>query len=176
MGIVHRDHGPPDISLSLRAAGQVLTNTEGGRKVIGRWNRPTNFDHLIGDLLDMGTPGQLLCHRLGDRTPPTALSGARFRRFGEALAQYAKSQGAVRSGETSASVLGRRTAGVRRALPAEGSRSEVVLGGECIAANSRGTSQTAQHLPWRAPSGRLEVVWKSLQRYRGRLEVTRLRG
>lgn len=37
---------------------QVDANTEGGRKVIGRWNRPTNFDHLTGDLLDMSTSRQ----------------------------------------------------------------------------------------------------------------------
>jgi hypothetical protein len=37
----------------LRTLGHVVANTEGGRKVIGRWNRPTNFDPLIGDLLDM---------------------------------------------------------------------------------------------------------------------------
>ncbi len=39
--------------------GHVVVNTEGGRKVIGRWNRPNDFDHLIGDLLDMSTCGRL---------------------------------------------------------------------------------------------------------------------
>ena len=80
------------------------------------------------------------------------------------------------AGETSASVLGSRTAGVRRALRADGSRSEVVLVGQCIAANSREHLPTPQNLSQRASSGRLEVAWKSLQKYRGRLEVTRLRG
>jgi hypothetical protein len=49
--------------------------------------------------------------------------------------------------ETSASVLGRRTAGVQRALRADGSRSEVVLGGQCIAANSREHLPTPQNQP-----------------------------
>ena len=42
-----------------RPLGHVDANTEGGRKVIGRWNPPTDFDHLIGDLLDMSTSRQL---------------------------------------------------------------------------------------------------------------------
>jgi hypothetical protein len=33
----------------------VSPNTEGGQTADGRWNRPTNFGHLIGDLLDMST-------------------------------------------------------------------------------------------------------------------------
>ena len=159
-----------------RTLGHVVANTEGGRKVIGRWNRPTDFDHLVGDLLDMSRPGAVAADRLGDRSAPRALGGARFRRFGEVLAQYGQYEVRSGAGETSASVLGRRTAGVRRALRADGSRSEVVLGGQCIAANSREHLPTPQNLPQRASSGRLEVAWKSLQRYRGRLEVTRLRG
>src|SRR5258708_3388138 len=31
----------------------VPANTEGGQTADGRWNRPTNFRHLIGDLLGM---------------------------------------------------------------------------------------------------------------------------
>lgn len=31
----------------------VSPNTEGGQTADGRWNGPTNFGHLIGDLLDM---------------------------------------------------------------------------------------------------------------------------
>ena len=34
--------------------------------MIGRWNRPTNFDPLIGDLLDMSTPGQSTRGHLDD--------------------------------------------------------------------------------------------------------------
>lgn len=33
----------------------VSPNTEGGQTADGRWNRPTNFGHVIGDLLDMST-------------------------------------------------------------------------------------------------------------------------
>ena len=36
-----------------RTLGHVDANTEGGRKVDGRWNPPTNFGPLVGDLLDM---------------------------------------------------------------------------------------------------------------------------
>jgi hypothetical protein len=44
---------------ALRAVGQtlpacVLPNTEGGQTADGRWNPPTNFRHLVGDLLGMG--------------------------------------------------------------------------------------------------------------------------
>jgi len=47
----------PDSS-SARGSGQILSdgvspNTEGGQTADGRWNPPTNFGPLIGDLLDM---------------------------------------------------------------------------------------------------------------------------
>jgi hypothetical protein len=43
---------------SARSPRQILSevvspNTEGGQTADGRWNGPTNFGHLIGDLLDM---------------------------------------------------------------------------------------------------------------------------
>ena len=145
--------------------------------MIGRWNRPTDFDHLVGDLFGYE-------QAWGSRMPIVLAVGERQGRW--AAPSFAISERCWLStgnhkaqsgaGETSASVLGRRTAGVRRALRADGSRSEVVLVGQCIAANSREHLPTPQNLPQRASSGRLEVAWKSLQRYRGRLEVTRLRG
>ena len=45
---------------SARGSCQTLSdgvspNTEGGQTADGRWNRPTNFGPLIGDLLDVST-------------------------------------------------------------------------------------------------------------------------
>ena len=45
----------------------VSPNTEGGHTADGRWNPPTNFGPLIGDLLDM---------RNSAPTPRPQLSGA----------------------------------------------------------------------------------------------------
>jgi len=44
----------PRSSLQVGCDG-VPPNTEGGQTADGRWNRPTHFGHLIGDLLDMST-------------------------------------------------------------------------------------------------------------------------
>jgi hypothetical protein len=38
----------------------VSPNTEGGQTADGRWNRPTNFGHHVGDLLDMSTSAPML--------------------------------------------------------------------------------------------------------------------
>ena len=46
-GPVERSWPPPN------PVEGVSPNTEGGQTADGRWNRPTNFGHLIGDLLDM---------------------------------------------------------------------------------------------------------------------------
>jgi hypothetical protein len=47
--------GPSSASSSCQTmpAG-VWPNTEGGQTADGRWNPPTNFRHLVGDLLGMG--------------------------------------------------------------------------------------------------------------------------
>ncbi len=48
--------GPSSASSSYQTLPDgVSPNTEGGQTADGRWNRPTNFGHLIGDLLDMST-------------------------------------------------------------------------------------------------------------------------
>jgi hypothetical protein len=48
--------GPSSASSSYQTQPDgVSPNTEGGQTAHGRWNRPTNFGHLIGDLLDMST-------------------------------------------------------------------------------------------------------------------------
>ena len=48
--------GPSSASSSCQTLSDgVSPNTEGGQTADGRWNRPTNFGHLIGDLLDMST-------------------------------------------------------------------------------------------------------------------------
>src|SRR5439155_24349291 len=129
------------------------------------------------DLLDMSRPGAVGCpsswRSVSAKGAGAAPSFGISERCWLSTGNHKAQSGA---GETSASVLGRHTAGVRRALRADGSRSEVVLVGQCIAANSREHLPTPQNLPQRASSGRLEVAWKSLQRYRGRLEGTRLRG
>ena len=47
--------GPSSASSSCQTLPDgVSPNTEGGQTADGRWNRPTNFGHLIGDLLDRG--------------------------------------------------------------------------------------------------------------------------
>jgi len=46
--------GPSSASTSRQTLPDgVSPNTEGGQTADGRWNRPTNFRHLIGDLLGM---------------------------------------------------------------------------------------------------------------------------
>jgi hypothetical protein len=52
----HCAPGPSSASSSSQTLPDgVSPNTEGGQTADGRWNRPTNFGHLIGDLLDMST-------------------------------------------------------------------------------------------------------------------------
>jgi hypothetical protein len=55
----------------------VAPNTEGGQTADGRWNPPTNFDPLIGDLLDMrnSAPRAQLSGAAGDRLWPPPPEG-----------------------------------------------------------------------------------------------------
>ncbi len=79
MGIVGHEEvaaGSKFAARVQRTLGHLVANTEGGRKVIGRWNRPTDFDHLVGDLLDMSRPGAVACpsSRRSERAKSTVVS------------------------------------------------------------------------------------------------------
>lgn len=49
------------MNLALPGRVEAVPNTEGGQTAHGRWDPPTNFGHLIGDLLGMRnlTPSRL---------------------------------------------------------------------------------------------------------------------
>ena len=160
-----------------RTLGHVVANTEGGRKVIGRWNRPTDFDHLVGDLLDMSRPGAAAC-RSSRRSERAKGAGRR------PVSPFRRGAGLVRAITRRSQGPAKRMLpyweGARRACGGRFEQTEVVRKSFWVASPSpriRGsTTQRLRTCPQRASSGRLEVAWKSLQRYRGRLEVTRLRG
>lgn len=43
------------MNLAFSGRAEAVPNTEGGQTAHGRWDPPTNFGHLIGDLLGMRT-------------------------------------------------------------------------------------------------------------------------
>ena len=140
-----------------RTLGHVVANTEGGRKVIGRWNRPTDFDHLVGDLLDMSRPGAVAADRLGDPSaqgrwaaPGFAVSERCWLSTGNHKAQSEPAKRVLPYWE-----------GARRACGGRFEQTEVVRKSFWLAsASPRIRGSTCQRLRT-CPRERRAVAWKS---------------
>src|SRR5207248_2407760 len=118
--------------------------TEGDRKVIGRWNRPTDFDHLVGDLLDMSRPGAVACpsSRRSERA-----KGARRR----PVSPFRRGAGSVRAITRRSQEPAKRGLpnweGARRACGGRFEQTEVVRKSFWVAsASSRIRGRTCQRL------------------------------
>ena len=140
-----------------RTLGHVVANTEGGRKVIGRWNRPTDFDHLVGDLLDMSTAGQL--HAV------VSAIGARQGRWAAPVWPFRRGAGSVRAITRRSQDPAKRVLpyweGARRACGGRFEQTEVVRKSFWVAsASPRIRGSTCQRLRT-CPRERRAVAWKS---------------